>query len=501
MFVSDQRAEFKNRFSSWSLNHPRAWSVQTDTTGLTGFLQDEIGRVVDAQLKTSARISENVVASQERIAEGIDRVNFGVERISDGLESLEAAFQWGFDELIWQVEEQRMVLQQILEVLQKPLDTQAKELKARADEAYRNGWFDDALSDFAESEKKNRYDFTIHQSLGNIYLFEKKDSEKALEYYEKAVRYARPKSAYHASLAFIHIALIKYFHGDFTGACQATSQAIALTPLLYEAHYQHAQYCANLGKYDEALDHIKKAVEGDRYYSVKVFSEKDFNVMKEQLVSFFIEMRNEKRSVANNKIDRIKGLVQEAESQEKELSSYLEQTKIAVNRALELLRRDNLLDSFDAISEADKASRSFSKALSEFTQSIERQIDEKASLKENKRRGQQARSGPEHDNTIFLDVFAYLALGISFLGLLAVGLLEVVWSLSVGSLLVPRLVMIAIMATAVIWLVAVKRALKARRRNFNELELKSIDDDMAALKARLASIHERFREYSRRQMD
>jgi len=496
--VSDQRAEFKRRLSSWSLDHPRAWSVQTDTTGLTYFLHAEVSRIRDAQLEASARLSKNIIASQERIAEGIDRANLGIERISDGLESLTAAFEWGFDELIWQVEEQRMVLQQILEVLQKPLDTQSKELKTRADEAYRNGWFDDALSDYTESEKKNRYDFTIHQSLANIYLFEKKNPEKALEYYEKAAKYARPKSAYHTSLAFLHIALVKYLYGDFTGAYKATSQAVALTPLLYEAHYQHAQYCANLGKYDEALDHIRRAVEGDIYYLVKAFSEKDFNPMRGQLTSLSAEIRNEKRSAAEIKINKIQGLIEQADSQERELSGYLERTKMAVEKSIQLLKRDSLLDCRDAVSEADNGLYSFRKALSEFTQSIERQMVEKASLKEKKRWEQQERSRPEHDNTVFLDLFAYAALGVSFLALVAVGILEVAWSLTVFSLVVPRLVLIVIMATAIIWLVAVKRALKSRRRNFNELELKSIDEDLAALNDRLDRIHGRFREYSRR---
>jgi tetratricopeptide (TPR) repeat protein len=157
----------------------------------------------------------------------------------------------------------------ILKVLQAPLDTQAKELRRRAERAYTNGWIDDALEDFLESEKKNRYDFTVHLSLGNIYLFHKRDPKKALEYYGKAAKYAEPYSPYHAALALLHIGLIRYLQGDFQKAYEATSKALKISPTFFEAHYQHAQYCAILGKHDEAIKHLKIAIRGNRYYCVK----------------------------------------------------------------------------------------------------------------------------------------------------------------------------------------------------------------------------------------
>jgi tetratricopeptide (TPR) repeat protein len=496
--MSEQRAIFRSGFDNWTLNHPRVWSVETDATGLTDFLHAEVGKIVDAQLKAAAHASADIVTSQDRIAEGIDRVSFGVERVTDALESLQSAFEWGFDELIWQVEQQRVLLQQILEVLQKPLDTQAKELKARADEAYRNGWFDDALSDFLESEKKNRYDFTIHQSLGNIYLFEKKDPEKALRYYEKAAKYARPKSAYHASLALLHIALIKYLYGDYTGACQATSEAIALTPLLFEAHYQHAQYCVNLGEFDEALDHIEKAVGGDRYYSAKVYSEKDFDVMREQYTSLFTKIRDRKRSEAEDMLSKAQKLIDAVESQDNELPSFLERTKTTVNKAFGLMNRGSFLDCFDAVSEAEKALISFSKALSKFDDSLVERISRKLSQKES------GRTTFEQEMQDWLekvtrrgDMYIYPLCSLAAVfsaGFLAFAFLGDRFLFGLRGLLLLALVTSLLIPFG--WLFY-KRAFKSVRKRSLETKLKPFDDDISALNDRLDRIRKRYR-YSHR---
>lgn len=46
-----------------------------------------------------------------------------------------------------------------------------------------------------------------------IYLFKRVDKEKALSYFEKAIKYSKPKSTFHASYALLHKALIYYDMG------------------------------------------------------------------------------------------------------------------------------------------------------------------------------------------------------------------------------------------------------------------------------------------------
>ncbi len=311
------------------------------------FISSEVDRTISAQLKAADRI----IVSQERIESGIDKVAVGLDKVSVGIEGLASAFEWGFSEIVWHLEQQSDVLKEILKVLQAPLDTQAKELKGRAEDAYRNGWIDDALQDFLQSENKNRYDFTIHQSLGNIYLFHKKNEDKALEYYEKAAKYATPKSGYHASLALLHLGLVRYQQGDYEKAYEATRKAIELSPNLYEAHYQCAQYCANLRKYDEAIERLSTAIKGDRNYCLKAESEKDFDVMRNQLRSFFEHMRDEAQSQAKEDLERTQGVIQYAECYDLPHSDKADAFAEALKEhkiAAEYLKRASLFDCWDA---------------------------------------------------------------------------------------------------------------------------------------------------------
>ena len=332
--MSNDLMSFEERINNWQTIHPRQWIATANRNVVAYFLSTQTEKIIESQVETA----DAIIVSQARIA---DKIDIATREIAEGFQGLQATFDWGFTELIWQIEQEREVLKDILKVLQAPLDTQAKELKKRAEYAYQNDWIDDALKDFLESEKKNRYDFTIHQNLGNIYLFEKKDPDKALEYYEKAVKYATPKSPYYTSVSLLHKGLVNYLQKDFKEAYNTTLKAIELSPDFYEAHYQHAQYCASLGKYDEAIKHLKKAiVEGDKYYCVKADSEKDFDVMKDQLKSLFKELQINARNQVTIEAEEITGLINRAKSYYnlplidnfKVAQSKLEEAKVFITR-------------------------------------------------------------------------------------------------------------------------------------------------------------------------
>lgn len=341
---------FQENFESWQVIHPRQWIATADRDEVLDFLSTQTKKVVKAQFEAA----DGIILSQDRIADKIDDLIQTTEDVATGLQEIQATFEWGFTELIWQIEQEREVLKNILKVLQAPLDTQAKELKKRAEYAYRSGWFDDALTDFLESEKINRYDFTIHQNLGNIYLFEKKDPDKALEYYEKAAKYATPKSLYYASISLLHVGLVKYLHDDFQEAYEATSEALNLSPDLHEAHFQHAQYCAKLGPdhYKEAIQHLKIAIDnGGKYYCVKADTEKDFNEMRKELRSLFEQLRNKVQSQAKFEIKETEELIHSAKLYGVELdkspavAGQLKEAKV-------FLKKGSLFDCWDAVHKA-----------------------------------------------------------------------------------------------------------------------------------------------------
>jgi len=279
--------------SGWELTEwekRRAWysviKLGKDVTTQTDLLKRQSREMIAAQAATANAI----IASQDSLREGIDNIAY---RIEDGMDGLRAAFEFGISEVVWQIEQNRQVLKNILEVLMAPLDTQAKELRRRAEDAYANGWFEDALDDFIESEKKNKYDFSVHISIGMINLFQKVDREKALEYFERAVKYARPKSQYHASFALLHVALIKRDLDQIAEAEKLTAEAIELTPAFAEALYQNAQYNAQLNHIQKSLSNLEKAVRIDRNYSLKADNDNMFDPIRKEVNKLFEKLRDE----------------------------------------------------------------------------------------------------------------------------------------------------------------------------------------------------------------
>jgi len=61
------------------------------------------------------------------------------------------------------------------------------ELRFQAQEDYENGRIADALDNFSKLSQSCENDFSVFLSLGIISLFQEKDKEKALEYFDKAV--------------------------------------------------------------------------------------------------------------------------------------------------------------------------------------------------------------------------------------------------------------------------------------------------------------------------
>jgi tetratricopeptide (TPR) repeat protein len=297
-----------------------------------------------------------IIASQERIAEGIQELGYGISEVADGISGLKAAFEFGISEIVWQIEQNRDVLRNILEVLSAPLDTQAKELRKRAEEAYANGWFDEALEDFLESEKKNRYDFSIHISLGLIYLFHKVDKQKALEYFENAIKYAKPKSPYHASYALIHKALVLRDLGKLQEAEVCTEEAISISPDFSVAIYQNAQLNALLNNPSKAIQMLRRAIEFDQNYCEKSNSDKVFDCIRQELDKFYSKIRNEQEEKVRNRFEPIRtdfNLIMTVVSDSNILNSskvLITSVKVLIDRVEQLIKRNSYKDYLDALS-------------------------------------------------------------------------------------------------------------------------------------------------------
>jgi len=295
---------YLNELAPWERKQEYYHTIQLgkDVKEQTSVLNKQTKAMIVSQLASTNAI----IASQERTSEGMDAVVCGVERVEQGIFELKSSFEWGISEVVWQIEQNRAVLRDILEVLMAPLDTQAKERRKRAEDAYANGWIEDAEEEFLESEKLNKFDFSIHISLGMIYLFKIVDKEKALSYFEKAIKYSKPKSAFHASYALLHKALIHYDMGNTQEAEKASYEAITLSPNFTEAFYQNAQYNAQLKKKDNSLSYLEKAIKIDKLYCLKANTDQMFDPIRKEVNILFEKIRNKEKDICSENIINIR---------------------------------------------------------------------------------------------------------------------------------------------------------------------------------------------------
>lgn len=284
---------YLNELAPWERKNEYYHTIQLgkDVKEQTNIINKQTKAMIASQIASTNAI----IASQERISEGIDAVVCGVDRVEQGIYELKSVFEWGISEVVWQIEQNRAVLKDILEVLMEPLDTQAKERRKRAEEAYANGWVEDAEEEFIESEKLNKFDFSIHINLGMIYLFHKIDKEKSLSYFEKAIKYSRPKSAFHASYALLHKALIHFDMDNTEEAEKSSHEAVSLSPNFSEALYQNAQYNAQLLNTSKSIANLEKAIRSDKLYCLKANKDKLFDPIRESVNRLFEKLRDEEK--------------------------------------------------------------------------------------------------------------------------------------------------------------------------------------------------------------
>jgi len=253
-----------------------------------------------------------LVASREEMIDvmeiGFGAISYELERVSAGIEALRADFNWAMAGVLWKLEMQHETLRDILTTLQAPLDTQAKELRKRAEDAYLNGWYDEALTDFLESERKNYQDFAVHQAIGNIYLYHRQpaDLDKAQEYYKKAGKYAIPRSVYHAALAYLHAGFVCYLQGNDAMAIEYARWVTEYYPQLVEGFYNHAKFAAAAGQTAIAIPSLETAIRADRNYAVKARADDDFENIEAAVTELMERLIAEVRSEAAELLRRLR---------------------------------------------------------------------------------------------------------------------------------------------------------------------------------------------------
>ena len=312
-----------------------------------------ISTATSAMMAAQMASAHSMIVSQERIKEKIDNAPYEIERVEQGIYGLRAAFEWGISDVVWQIEQNREALKSILEVFSASLETQGKEIRKKAEKAYANGWYDEALESFLESEKKDLYDFSIHISIGMIYLFNKIDKNKALEYFDKAIKYARPKSSYHEAFALLYKALIKRDLGLLKEAEQHAAEAIELYPDFAEAYFQNALFNAQLANAHQAIDSLEAAIRMDKNYCLKA-NDSVFNPIRDEVDQLIVTLKDETNKACAALIGKIVLTLKETNDLLKPYADYgkrsfsIKQYDFEFMEIEYLLKRNSYFDCLDA---------------------------------------------------------------------------------------------------------------------------------------------------------
>jgi hypothetical protein len=258
----------------------------------------EIKRQYEAHINSSLNNVNSIIASQENIVRRIDESKLASQDIYNGISGLKSAFEWGISEVVWQIEQNRSILSEIHAAIRAPSGNQAKEFRDWAQHAYDNEWYDEALKYFLKSEEIYEMDFTVHMSIGMIYLFQIKNKNRAFAYFGKAAKYAnakytKPESKYYASYAYLYQSFILNDNRKTRLAEKLTQEAINLTSSLIEAYYQNAKYNSKLNNVTKCLNNLEVAIRKDKFYCVKADNDSAFDPVRKEVNKLFGKLRDE----------------------------------------------------------------------------------------------------------------------------------------------------------------------------------------------------------------
>ena len=195
-------------------------------------------------------------------------IEFGFDKLAAGIDRLNADFNVLLGDVIWKLEMHEETLSNILhEIRLAEFEREARAFRSRAEKAYLNGWYDEALDDFLEAEKRNYPDFGVLRSIAHIRLYHRIDLAGSLEYFCKAARYSRPSHARQCAEAHYFAGVVCALEQRTQKALDHFTEASALNPKLYEAHYQKACLSAIVKDPADAVGSLEIAIHGDaRYY-------------------------------------------------------------------------------------------------------------------------------------------------------------------------------------------------------------------------------------------
>ena len=207
-----------------------------------------------------------------------------VHRLAAGLDALGADFNLLLGDAIWKLELREPALVESLKQVRLPeFEHEVFAYRVRAERAYLSGWYEEALADFVEAEKRNYPDYSVLRSIASILLYHLVDIPRALEYFLKAAKYARPADVRQSAAARYFAAIVCLIERKLADAAFHLREASELNPALLEAHYLRACVCALADDPTGASASLEPAIKGDPRYYERAKRDRTFDSMKVQI--------------------------------------------------------------------------------------------------------------------------------------------------------------------------------------------------------------------------
>ncbi|HOT74662.1 MAG TPA: hypothetical protein PK467_02645 [Candidatus Wallbacteria bacterium] len=179
-----------------------------------------------------------------------------------------------------------------------------RNIRRKAEDAYRNNKFDEAIVFFNEAIGKYQNDFTIYYQLGLIYFFEKADFKRAMENFRLASKYAQNKynPIFIHGMVFTGLLLKLYaLHVKnldmLNEAYQAIYQAYAADTGYNFSKYALAQCTAAMAVRSDLVAQanslIKNLVMADKLFAIQILYDVAFNSYIDELDKLFKTIYNE----------------------------------------------------------------------------------------------------------------------------------------------------------------------------------------------------------------
>jgi tetratricopeptide (TPR) repeat protein len=228
------------------------------------------------------------VGTALKAPEGVETrsIKLGLDKLAGGIDRLNADFNLLLGDAIWKLEMRQETLSDILqEIRLAEFEREARAYRSRAERAYLNRWYQEALSDFLEAEKRNYPDFSIHRSIASIYLYHVIDPERAIEYFRKAAKYAEPSDARLAAEAHYFAGIACAVERRREESLRHLRDAVRLNPALSEAHYQLACVAALTGEIAPVVSSLEAAIEIDPRYHERAKNDRIFDSIRPEVNS------------------------------------------------------------------------------------------------------------------------------------------------------------------------------------------------------------------------